>query len=218
MEGRIRSLLLSCAAIILSLSFTQLNAADLAEDLVSKPIIQPEIERMDFEESRINSDNYEIIATVGLLSIEDFGVNPVIGAKLAYRVSEGFFVGAEMGLSTAGETSAESILNINILSDDERDLSYFLINLGYDLFPGEIFVTDGITYNSAVYIIAGLGNTEFAGSDNFTFSWGAGFRLYPTNSVAIYLDVRDHTFNMDLLGDKKLTNNFEVSFGLGIYF
>lgn len=219
MEGRFRSLLLIFAASVLTLTFTPLYAAELAEEQVSKPIIQPDIERMDFEESRINSDNIEVIASLGILSIEDFGVNPVYGAKIAYRVSEGFFVDAELGFSTAGKSSVEVLLpGAPLLSEEERDYSYYLINLGYDIFPGETFVTDNTTYNTALYVVAGLGNTEFAGSDNFTFSWGVGYRLLASNSLAVYFDVRDHTFNMDLLGEQKLTNNIEISFGFGMYF
>lgn len=216
MEGRIRSLLLSCA-VITTIS-TPLYAADLTDDQVTKPIIQPEIERMDFEESRINADNLEVIASLGILSIEDFGVNPVYGAKIAYRVSEGFFVDMELGTSEAGDNSVEVLIpGTQLLSADERKFNYYVFNLGYDIFPGETFVTDSTTYNTAFYVVAGLGNTEFAGTDNFTFTWGAGYRLLASNSLAVYFDVRDHTFNMDLLGDK-LTNNIEISLGFGMYF
>ena len=122
MEGRIRSLLLSCAATILSINFTPLHAADLDEDLVSEPIIQPEIERMNFEESRINSDNIEIVAYTGIISIENFGVNPLFGAKVAYRVSDDFFINTELGLSKAGKALAESTtLGVNFLSDKNRE-------------------------------------------------------------------------------------------------
>lgn len=219
MEGRIRSLLLSCVSSVLITIYTPVYAADLDADQVTKPIIQPEIERMDFEESRINSDNIEIVASLGILSIEDFGVNPVYGLKAAYRVSEGFFVDAEYGFSKAGENQAETLFNFNFLSDSQRELSYVLFNIGYDVFPGEIFITDSVTYNTALYVTAGLGNTQFGGSDNFTFSWGAGYRLLAANSIAVYFDVRDHTFNMDTVdGGEKLTNNIEISFGFGMYF
>jgi len=218
MEGRIRSLLLGC--IYTCLAFASLNAyaADLEVEQVSKPVIQPEIERIEFDEAKINPDNFEVILSFGLISIEDFGSNTILGAKLAYRVSENFFVDLELATSTAGRSTVETFLDIDILTDDERDFSYYLINLGYDIFPGESFVTDSTTFNTAFYVVAGAGNTQFAGSDNFTFSWGVGYRVIVNNYLTTYFDVRDHTFELDFAGDVKRTNNIEMSFGIGFYF
>ena len=218
MEGWLRNLLLNFTLVI-SLMSVSAHAAEIGDEQGLTPVIQPEIERMDFNESRIDQDDFEVIASFGLLSIEDFGVNPVYGFKLAYRVSEGFFIDAELGLSSAGQTSAEVLLpGAPLLSDTERDLTYYLVNLGYDVFPGETFVTDALTYNTAFYVIAGIGNTEFAGASHFTLSMGFGYRVSLADYLAVYFDVRDHTYNMDLLGDNKLTNNMEISLGIGFYF
>jgi len=219
MEGRIRYLLLNYFLVMLLFFSLPARAEVLKEDPELNSVIQPEIERMTFEESKINPDNFEIIASVGLLSIEDFGANPVFGFKLAYRVSEGFFVDTEFGFSRGGQSSAEIILpGAPLLADSERDLSYYLVNLGYDIFPGETFVTDNLTYNTALYVIAGIGNTDFAGASHFTFSLGFGYRVVIADYLSIYFDVRDHTYNMDLLGEAKLTNNMEIAFGAGFYF
>ena len=218
MEGRIRSLLLGCLYTGLAIASFNAQSAELDVEQVSKPVIQPEIERVEFDEAKINPDNFEVILSFGIISIEDFGSNSVLGAKLAYRVSEDFFVDLELGTSTAGKSTVESFLDIDILTDDERDYSYYLINLGYDIFPGESFVTDSTTFNSAFYVIAGAGNTQFAGSDNFTFSWGVGYRVIMNSYLTAYIDVRDHTFELDFAGEVKRTNNIEMSFGIGFYF
>jgi len=218
MEGRIRSLLLGCIYTGLAIASLNAHGADLEVEQVSKPVIQPEIKRVEFEESKINPDNFEVILSFGIISIEDFGSNSILGAKLAYRVSENFFVDLELGSSTAGNSTVETFLDIDILTDDERDYSYYLINLGYDIFPGESFVTDSTTFNTAFYVIAGAGNTQFAGGDNFTFSWGVGYRVIMNSYLTAYFDVRDHTFELDFAGEVKRTNNIEMSFGVGIYF
>ncbi len=220
MEGRIRSLLLGCIYTCLALASIQSQAADLDVEQVSKPVIQPDIERMTFKESRINSNNFEIIASFGILSIEDFGVNTVLGAKLAYRVSENFFVDLEIGSSSASETSYDTLNpgSLPLVSAEDSDYRYYLINIGYDIFPGESFVTDNTTLNTALYVIAGAGNTQFAGDDNFTFSWGLGYRVIINNYLTSYFDIRDHTFNRDIYGEDKRTNNIEITFGVGFYF
>jgi len=218
MEGRIRSLLLGCIYTGLALASINTQATGLDIEQVSKPVIQPEIERMEFDEAKINPDNFEIIASFWLISIEDFGSSTVLGAKLSYRVSENFFTTLEFGLSTAGRSTAETFLDIDILTPDERDYTYYLINLGYDIFPSESFVTDSTTFNTAFYVVAGAGNTQFAGRDNFTFSWGLGYRVIINNYLTTYFDVRDHTFELDFIGETKRTNNMEITFGVGYYF
>jgi len=218
MEGRIRSLLLGCIYTGLAIASINTQAADLDVEQVSKPVIQPEIVRMEFDEAKINPDNFEVIASFGLISIEDFGSSSIIGAKFAYRVSENFFTDVEFGISSAGKSTVESFLDIEILTPDERDYSYYLINIGYDIFPGESFVTNNTTFNTSLYVIAGAGNTEFAGRDNFTFSWGLGYRVVMNNYLTAYFDARDHTFELDFIGETKRTNNMAITFGIGFYF
>ena len=218
MEGRIRSLLLIVMSSGLLFSAQYAHAEELSVEQVSKPVIQPDIERMNFEESRINPDNFEVIASVGTLSIEDFGVGLFYGAKLAYRVSENFFVDLELGTSQGGQSSVETLFGTPIMSDSDRRYSYYLINLAYDILPGESFITRNTTYNTALYFIAGAGNTQFGGADNFTLSWGFGYRVVLSSFLTTYIDVRDHSFNMDLFGTAKRTNNIEISLGVGFYF
>ncbi|VAW69833.1 hypothetical protein MNBD_GAMMA09-2487 [hydrothermal vent metagenome] len=219
MEGRIRSLLLSCIYFSLTIVSLSAHCAELEVEQVTKPVIQPEIERMDFQEARINVDSIEVILSFGLLSIEDFGTNSFLGAKLAYRVSENFFVDAEFGSSKAGQSSFDiSNPGLPVLSTDDKNYSFYLINIGYDIFPGESFVTRNTTFNTAFYLISGAGNTKFAGGDNFTFSWGFGYRVVANNYMTAYFDLRDHTFELDVFGDAKRTNNIEISLGVGFYF
>lgn len=220
MEGRFRSLLLSCLAatgVFLSSNACSVEL-DGSQELSS--VIQPEIKRNTFDESKIETANFEIIAAAGLLSIEDFGVNAVINAKLVYHLSEDFFTGVELGKSSAGRTSFESLDpgGEPLIDDADRDLSYLLVSLGYNFLPGEAFVTDRLTYNTALYFIASMGSTDFAGDSHFTVSYGAGYRVLTSNHTSFYLDVRDHTFYMDILGESKLTHNMEVTFGASYYF
>ncbi len=226
MEGRIRSLLLGClytglllANATLTAQSAEIEPTEIELEQVAKPVIEPDIMRMEFDEARINPNNFEIILSFGLLSVEDFGTSAVLGAKLAYRVSENFFVDLELGTSSAGETSSEILQpGAPLLTDDERDFTYYTLNVGYDLFPGEAFVTNNTTFNTAFYVIGGAGNTQFGGGDNFTFSWGFGYRVIANNYLTTYFDVRNHTFQRDIFGEDKITNNIEVTLGVGFYF
>ena len=70
-------------------------------------MIEPEVERREIKAPKIDSEDFEIGAYVGFMSIEDFGSNAVYGARLAYHITEGLFAEATYGMSDAGKTSYE---------------------------------------------------------------------------------------------------------------
>jgi outer membrane beta-barrel protein len=187
--------------------------------LRSEPVVQPEVARREIVEPEIDQEDFEIGGYVGFLSIEDFGSDPVYGIRLAYHVSEDFFIEGAAGTSTAGETSFETLSgSVRLLADDERDFNYYNLSLGVNLLPGEAFLFNRYAYNSQFYLIAGVGTTRFAGNDEFTVNVGAGYRLLFSDWLALHLDARDHMFETDLLGESKTTHNLEVHGGLTIFF
>ena len=46
----------------------------------------------------------------------------------------------------------------------------------------------------------------------------AGYRFLATDWLALHADVRDHLFDMDLLGAKRTTNNIEITLGATVFF
>lgn len=182
-------------------------------------VIQPDVARVQFDESGIETGDFELVPALGLLSIEDFGANFTLNVRFNYHVSEDFFVGAEIGRSEGGMTSYETLSgSAPLLTDEQRILTYYLFNLGYNLFPGEVFMSDKITYNTAVYVIAGMGSADFAGDTRLDFALGLGYRMMFEDFFSVNLEMRDHAFNMDVLGTDKLTHNLELTLGLGFYF
>ena len=123
MEIRFRSILL---AVVLgsSLLSTQLRAQ--SEDDESGLLIEPQIERTDFDESLIDSFDLEFAMYVGYLAVEDFDTNLVTGARIGYHISEDFFVQASIGRSEVGETSFEILSGSAPLLSDERARSRIL--------------------------------------------------------------------------------------------
>jgi outer membrane beta-barrel protein len=219
MESRFCNLLLK--VIVSTLLFTaSIASATEPEDIKElDAVIQPEIKRSTFTESKIETADFEIIANIGVISIEDFGSTPVLELNLNYHISDDFFVGASWAGATGEETSFETVSAVApLLSDAEREMNTYLLTLGYNVLPGEAFVTDKLSYNTAFYLIAGLGNTKFAGNDHFTFSIGAGYRVLISNYLAIYTDFRDNIFNADIFGKEKLTSNLKFTVGIGLYF
>ncbi len=180
-------------------------------------VVDPEVERREIKEAKIDREDFEVGAFAGIMSIEDFGSDPVYGIKLAYHVTEGFFVEASVGQSEAGKTSFEELSGGALLFED-RDLTYYNLNLGYNVLPGEVFIGEGRAYNTNFYLIAGLGSTSFADDDRFTVNFGAGFRFLLTDAIAIHVDFRDHLFDIDILGREKTTHNLEGTIGVSVFF
>jgi len=182
-------------------------------------VIEPAVERREIKEPQIDREDFEVGGFVGIMSIEDFGTDVVYGARLAYHVTEGFFIEGTVGQTEAGLTSFEQLSGgARLISDDERKFTYYNLNVGYNVLPGEGFVGEARAYNTNLYLIAGLGSTHFAGDDRFTVNFGAGFRFLLTDSIAMHIDFRDHLYDIDLLGEEKTAHNLEGHIGLTVFF
>lgn len=187
----------------------------------SEPIIKPELERRTINEADIDSEDFEAGVFVGVMSIEDFGSNVVYGARLAYHLTEDIFTEAAIGRTKTDKTHfKDSSGDTENLSDSERELSYYNISLGYNILPGEAFIDKGRAYNSALYVIAGIGNTDFADDNHFTVNVGAGYRLLLNDWIALRVDFRDHIFDSDLQGNGKdnTTHNLEATGSISFFF
>ena len=134
-------------------------------------------------------------------------------------MTEDFFFEANVGRSTAGSTSFETLGgNVQLLTRGERRFTYYSLSLGYNLLPGEVYIGRNLAMNSALYLMGGIGSTKFAGDQRFTVNFGAGYRVLPTDWLAIHIDVQDHIFQSDLLGRDKLTNNIGAYLGATVFF
>ncbi|HZD53735.1 MAG TPA: outer membrane beta-barrel domain-containing protein [Woeseiaceae bacterium] len=230
MESRLRILFLvlpllfgmsGCAATrgLFGLGDEEPPRSQPAEAPSTEQVIEPEVVRRDVSEPQIDTENFEIGAFAGVMSIEDFGSDLVYGARLAYHITEGVFMEGTIGQSQAGLTSFEELSGgAPILSDSDRTFTYYNLDLGYNLLPGEVFLGEGRAYNTSLYVIGGLGSMRFAGDDRFTVNVGAGYRFLLTDSVTLHLDFRDHLFDTDLLGEQKTVHNIEAHMGMTFFF
>jgi len=228
MESRFRLLFLivpifafglsGCAATKRLFGFGEKETPPPAE-IPEGQVIEPEVERRKIKEPAIDAEDFEVGAFTGIMSIEDFGSDVVYGARIAYHVTEGFFVEGSVGRTEAGMTSFEVLSGgAPLLSGSQRKLTYYNLNLGYNILPGEAFIGEGHAYNTALYLSAGLGSTHFAGDDRFTVNFGAGYRFLLTDSIALHIDFRDHLFDIDLLGEEKTVHNLEGTLGVTVFF
>jgi outer membrane beta-barrel protein len=220
MANRFQQFLLTA---FLSTGFITLTSSALAEDgdVDIKPIIvvEPDNKQREAYEAKIDSEFFELGAYVGILAIEDFGSSTVLGLKASFHATEDFFLQANYGQAEAGPTTAEYFFGDNEISIiKDRDYRYYNLLVGYNLFPGETFVSQDLTFNSAFYLVAGAGNTDFADDNHFTITIGSGYRVILKDWLTVNVDFRDHSFEAEIGPKTKRTHNLEFSTGLTAFF
>jgi outer membrane beta-barrel protein len=216
MDSRIQLLLI--AALVGSMSAPVAQAAD-PKDLELEPLVVREPERRDVKVNDIDSENFEIGGYAGILDVQDFGSNAVYGVRAAYHITEDFFLEGVYGRSELGKTSFEKLSgNVELLSNDDRQFSYYNLSVGYNVLPGEAFVGRKYAFRGGLYLIAGAGSSDFAGDQRFTISGGFGYRIAATDWMSLRIDVRDYVFESDLLGSNETLNNLEFTGGMTIFF
>lgn len=223
MESRVQRILLTASLLGAMGLFTA--PAFAAEDKEKNndgelgKIITPDIERRHIKEADLDSEDFEVGVYYGLLSVEDFGSNPVAGVTFSYHITEDFFAQANYGTSKTEKTSYELLSGgVELLTKDQRELSYYNISLGYNLLPGQVYISEKWHFNTGVYFIAGAGNTRFAEKNYFTYNLGAGFKFYATDWLMVDLSMRNYAFEHELFGEAKKTNNLESRLGISLFF
>jgi outer membrane beta-barrel protein len=194
--------------------------ASVNSDKDSPPpsVIDPQVERRTIKVPAIHPSNVELGAYYGEISIQDFGSQPVAGLRLDYHISEDFFAEATYGRAKAGFSSFETLSNVQLLSDAERRFTYYNLSLGYNLLPGEVFIGRNLAMTSSFYLLGGIGSVKFAGDQEFTVNFGAGFRVLPTDWLALHIDVQDLVFRSDVTGVEELKNNLQATIGATVFF
>ncbi len=183
-------------------------------------VILPEVQPREVTEDEIDDEFFEVGAFVGNLTIDNFGSEAVYGINASFHATEDFFLQANFGKSSAGLTSFEELTgeHVRLLTDSERDYTFYNLLLGYNIFPGEVFLTSNLTFNSSFYLVAGIGNTEFGGEDNFTTILGTGYRIVLRDWLTWHIDYRDHIFSSDILKKDDVTHNIEFTTGVTFFF
>ncbi len=221
MENRLQHIFLSiCLLIVVLVGFTPaVFAATDPSALELEPLVVREPERRKVDIDRLDTEDWEVGVFAGLMNVEDFGTDTLTGVRVAYHVTEDFFVEAQYGMTDLGQTSFERLSGgAQLLTDDQREMSYYNLSVGYNVFPGESFIASRWAFKGGLYVIAGIGSTDFAGDERFTVNAGLGYRLIATDWLAFHFNVRDHIFDSDLLGKEETLHNIEFSGGLTIFF
>lgn len=187
------------------------------------PVIDPNIVRLGLKEADIDSMDIELGASFGFMSIEDFGTHEVYALRGAWHVTEYLFLEGQYGFSKAGNTSAESLdTSLNLLTDDERELTYYNASLGFNALPGEVFIGENSAFNTDIYLLIGAGTTEFADDRMFTINAGVGIRFIALDWLAIHVTFQDLIFEkvakIDPANSGDSAHNMQYTTSITVFF
>jgi outer membrane beta-barrel protein len=206
----------SLATLLAATSFAAL--AQTTPPSNNDQVVVPQVDRRDIEKPKFPSNDFEVGLFTGSYATQNFGSSWVYGARIGYHITEDFFVEGVYGQTKVSDELFRQILPGGIFLQDTEKLAYYNLSIGYNLFPGEIFIGGRRARPSQFYLVAGVGSTKFVDQTKPTFNVGFGSRVYLADWVALQLDLRDHIFSLDLLGKRESTQNLELTGGLTFYF
>ncbi|GLS25524.1 outer membrane beta-barrel domain-containing protein [Marinibactrum halimedae] len=165
----------------------------------------------------VDTEYFDIGLFYGSMNVEDFTSASVIGINATFNAGENYFLQmnylqSDVDLSSFEESQGQ------IFSGSDRTLQHYDVVLGYNLFQGEHFIYEGKALLSSLYVVGGIGDTEFGGESNFTYVAGVGYQVAFTRDIIGRIDYRDYIFKTNAIGDDEFTHNTQFSVGLSYLF
>lgn len=176
-------------------------------------IVKPDTEQDLIKDADIENTSMSLGIYTGLISYENFNTNYLVGLYFSYPFDEHVFVEAEFGMSGINDTEYRSI-GLALFSEEETDVQFYTVLVGYNLLPGEVYWSRDKTMISIFYVIAGVGSVSFDNNDYVSVQFGAGFKMELDKNKSIRFEARDRLFDTDILGTDKLTNNVGIHLGI----
>jgi outer membrane beta-barrel protein len=208
---------------LLALAAGAARAADApapggAQQPANEQVVVPTVDRREVRVPKIPSNDFEVGLLAGTYSTQNFGASAVYGLRLGYHITEDVFVEAAYGRTRVSDEDFRQILPGGVFVTPKQTLTYYNLSAGYNILPGEVFLGSRYAKASALYLIGGVGSTRFVQQRKQTFNFGVGLRVFVRDWAAVQVDVRDHLFNLDLLGRNRSTQNIELTTGVTFFF
>jgi outer membrane beta-barrel protein len=216
----------SLAPVLLALAAAALPALASAADngtndsaaQATEQVVVPQVERRDVKVPRIPSNDVEFGAYLGTYETQNFGSSAVEGLRLGYHITEDVFVEGVYAQTHVSDASFRQVLPGGVFPQEKEKLKYYNLSAGYNVLPGEVFFGAHHAKTYALYVIGGVGSTTIVDQRKQTFNFGIGSRVFFTDHVAAQVDIRDHIFSLDILGQKQNTQNLELTAGLTFFY
>ena len=169
--------------------------------------------------SELQADNerFELGVSTGVLNIGDFASEFTFGVNANFIATEDFFLQINYVYANSSLSSYE-LNNGALFSGDDRNFHHFDFLVGYNLFQGEVFFTEGKPNLSNLYLVFGVGDTNFGGEAGLTFTLGTGYQMNLSRQVILRFDVRDYFYRSNLVRADEATHNLHLMTSLSYLF
>lgn len=182
------------------------------------PTIVPQVQRRDVTLPRVPSKDIEFGLFGGVYNAQNFGASGAVGLRVGYHITEDYFAEAEFARTKVSDDSFRAILPGGVLVQGQQRLGYGTVSLGWNALPGEVFLGGRQARASQLFLLAGIGSTDFAGQRRQTINLGLGLKVLASQRLAVRVDLRDHLYTLDLLGNRERTHNLQLTTGLSWFY
>ena len=210
--------LLAALATVLAAAPIAASAQDQDQKPANEQVIVPEVDRRPIKLPKFPSNDFELGTYVGTYATKNFGTSLAYGVRLGYHITEDVFVEAVYGQTKVSDEAFRQILPGGVFVNEKEKLTYYNLSAGVNILPGEVFVLSSYAFPSQLYLIGGVGSTNFVQQRRQTFNVGMGWRVFFKDWVSLQIDMRDHIFSLDLLGKRQSTQNLEFTGGIAFHF
>lgn len=199
---------------IAGLSLAWLSTGVLSAGLLSAPAwAQNTVEASD-----LDTEVFSLGVFTGLVNIEDFGSEWLVGLSGTFQASESFFLQYNYFQADTERSSFEKSQG-SYFSGADREFNHYDLLVGYNIFQGEIYPEPGAANLSSFYAVGGVGETDFGGEKSFTLTYGLGYQAAVARQVILSADYRIHRYDSSLIrGEEESTENTQFSVGLSYLF
>lgn len=164
----------------------------------------------------IDTELFELGALAGTLNIEDFTTEMSLGLYASFRATENFFLQTNY-LQTDVSYSSVERGPLGPYTGD-RNYRHFNLLLGYNLFQGEVF-KGKYAGLSALYLVGGIGDTEFMDESNFTYVYGLGYQMSLSRRYTLRFDIQNYQYDTNVIDQQENTiTNTHLMVGLSWQF
>jgi len=181
-------------------------------------VIVPQVERRDLGLPHYPSNDFEFGLYLGGMNVQSFGTSATAGGRLGYHLTEDWFVEASYGQVKVSDEVFRRILPGGVLNRAYERLQTYDLSVGYNVIQGEAFFGTHTAKLYNAFVTGGIGNTVFDGQRMQTWVYGIGSELFFNDWLGVRVDARNHLYHLDLLGERKLNQSYELTAGVSVLF
>jgi outer membrane beta-barrel protein len=149
-----------------------------------------------------NNEFFSLGVSFGVLNVEDFTSEFVPALSATFRASEDFFLQANYLRADISKSAYETTQS-SLFSGDDRRFTHYDFLFGYNLFQSEFYFASEETALANLYVVSGIGDTEFGGESSFTYTLGMGYEVAVSRHLGLYIDFRDYIYESTLVSDEE---------------